>query len=167
MLWRPPRGRIEARPRGGRATGLAACVLRSERLRRSTRDDERCAPLETSADGLAAAVERELKGLNHILEVYGLGKAPAYPEIDGPDPAAGAPVAARTVGVAIALAEAARADVPVGRDPSVDLALALLDAFDRDDAAAFEPLEAGANAAAFARARAPTISPPRSAPWAS
>jgi hypothetical protein len=104
-------------------------------------------------DGVRAQVLRELEGLNHILRVYGLGQAPPHPQIDGPDDAFGSPQFERHATDAVALGEAARADPVAALDSSVVLALSLLDANDRDDAAAFEPLDARYNALAVARAR--------------
>jgi hypothetical protein len=95
---------------------------------------------------LLAGMEREIDGLNHIIEVYGLGEAPRYPEIDGPNFAS----KPRFLADAITLAKVAEGDE---LDPSITLALALLDAGGRDDAAAFEPLDGSYNAPAMARAR--------------
>lgn len=101
---------------------------------------------------LAAAVRREVAGLNAILAVYGQGAAARYPEIDGPVARPGEPRFATSIAVAAALADAGRQDPVAAFDPSLGLALALLDVNDRLDASAFEPLDGGMNAAAFARA---------------
>jgi hypothetical protein len=104
-------------------------------------------------DGERAEILRELAGLNHILDVYGLGAAPRYPDIDGPGMAPGSELRKSYVADAVALGEADAADRVSTLDPSIALALALLDAADRDTAAAFEPLDARYNGPAFARAR--------------
>ncbi len=106
-----------------------------------------------SDDGVKAEVLRELNGLNHILDVYGLGKAPEYPEIDGPGDALGTPQFARNSTNAVALAEAAGRHPAANLDLSLDLAIALLDVNDRDTASAFEPLDQRYNLSALERAR--------------
>ena len=100
-------------------------------------------------DGTRAEILREINGINQILAVYGQGRTPRYPEIDGPKDAAGTPGFAATVSHAIAESQAAGE----GGDPSLGLALALLAGNDRFEAIAFEPLDATCNAAAIARAR--------------
>lgn len=104
-------------------------------------------------DGVQAQLKRELRGLNGILQVYGQGAAPRYPLIDGPLDAAGSPRFAATVQDALWLAEAGADDTALTLDPSLPLAIALLDANDRADAIAFEPLDRGHNQAALQRAR--------------
>jgi hypothetical protein len=52
-------------------------------------------------DGVKTQVVRELRGLNSILQVYGLGNAPRYPLIDGPLDAAGSPRFVATVNEAV------------------------------------------------------------------
>jgi hypothetical protein len=113
------------------------------------------AKFQSPDDGVRAQALRELTGLNHILEVYGLGATPLYPQIDGPKDASGTPQFERHVADAVALGDAARDDPAAALDTSVALALALLDANDRDNAAAFEPLDERYNPLALARA--PTI----------
>ena len=104
-------------------------------------------------DGVRAQVARELRGLNAILQVYGFGTQPRYPTIDGPLEKAGTPDFRTLVADAITLADAAKHDPAVKLDPSIALALALLDVNERHEAASFEPLDQGHNAAALARAR--------------
>jgi hypothetical protein len=104
-------------------------------------------------DGVKAQVSRELRGLNSILQVYGLGAVPRYPVIDGPIDAPGSKQFEATVADAVLLARAGEDDPALTLDPSLQLAIALLDVNARDDAVAFEPLDSGYNAAAVARAR--------------
>jgi hypothetical protein len=101
-------------------------------------------------DGVKAEVAREIAGLNGILQVYGLGTAPRYTLIDGPKET---PALAQSLAFALELVEAGRDDPATRLDPSIGLALSLLDANDRGEAAAFEPLDARTNAAAMAKAR--------------
>jgi len=105
-------------------------------------------------DGLHAQLMREFRGLNEILRVYGMSAKPRYPEIDGPNPATDPSEAMATLHSAIDLADAARDDPAARLDPSIGLALALLDDNDRDDAVAFESRDAGYNAGALAKAKA-------------
>jgi len=99
-------------------------------------------------------IRRQLRGLNNILDVYGLGVPPRVPEIDGPPPGRSATTGMpANVENALWLTVAARADPSSRLDPSIGLALALLDASGRDEAAAYEPLDARFNADAFAKAR--------------
>jgi hypothetical protein len=104
-------------------------------------------------DGAQAQVTRELRGLNSIIQVYGQGAAPRYPLVDGPIDVAGSPLFNAAVKDAIALANAGEDDPALTLDPSLQLAIALLDANDRDDAVAFEPLDMAHNAAALGRAQ--------------
>ena len=92
-------------------------------------------------DGIPAQVRRELRGLNGILQVYGLGIAPNYPLIDGPVDTAGSQHFNANVADAVAMAKAGADDPALALDPSLQLAVALLDANGRDDAVAFEPLD--------------------------
>ncbi|MRW83160.1 YdcF family protein [Pseudoduganella sp. FT26W] len=104
-------------------------------------------------DGVKTQVVRELRGLNSILQVYGLGNAPRYPLIDGPLDAAGSPRFVATVNEAVWLAKAGEDDPALPQDASIKLALALLDANDRQDSVAFEPLDTAHNAVALNRAK--------------
>lgn len=135
------------------AEGETAAMLADRRNRLSACGDVPACLLqaalwrEPERDLLSPPIQRELDGLNHIIEVYGLDAAPRYPEIDGPTVAS----KPRFLADALTLAKAAEDDQ---RDPSIALALALLDASDRDEAAAFEPLDAQYNGPALARVRA-------------
>jgi hypothetical protein len=126
----------------------AACVVEAAILH----DDEREALVRaTGASG--EDVRREVDGLNEVLRVYGIGKLPRYPAIDGSDEAFGSAGFAAKVADAVMLADAQRDDPATGGDASLSLALALLDVNDKDAAVAFEPLDARYNAAAVATAR--------------
>ncbi|QJU60682.1 YdcF family protein [Sphingomonas sp. AP4-R1] len=104
-------------------------------------------------DGLAAQVRREVSGFNTIVNVYALGAAPSYPQIDGPGiPADGVEAQAR-LRAALAIAQTPRAGSLQALDPSIEFGIALLDAHDRTDAIGFEPLAGGYNAPAMARAK--------------
>ena len=110
------------------------------------------ATLPAFDDGVAAQATRELQGVNVILGTYGLGRVPAYAEIDG----AGAisPAERRAwLQAASWLSETPRAGSLQRLDRSFDFALSLLDGSTRTDAVAHLPLDDGLNDAAFARAR--------------
>ncbi|MEV4780528.1 YdcF family protein [Burkholderia sp. LMU1-1-1.1] len=102
-------------------------------------------------DGAQAQVARELRGLNSIIQVYGQGSAPRYPLVDGPIDAPGSTLFNAAVKDALALAKAGEDDPVLPLDPSLPLALALLDANDRADAVAFEPLDLAHNGGALGR----------------
>ncbi|WP_161829707.1 YdcF family protein [Steroidobacter agaridevorans] len=99
------------------------------------------------------AIRRELTGLNAILEIYGKGGVSRYPQIDGPIGKQGSERLAADVAVAALLSEVGRAETVAALDPSIGLALALLDVNNRLDAIAFEPIDGGLNADAFQHAR--------------
>ncbi|WP_368563258.1 YdcF family protein [Pseudoxanthomonas sp. UTMC 1351] len=99
------------------------------------------------------AVRRELAGLNAILDVYGKGGTPPYPEIDGPIGKKGSQRLAADVAVAASISEVSRDEAVATFDPSIGLALALMDVNDRLDAIAFEPIDEGLNSEAFQHAR--------------
>jgi hypothetical protein len=104
-------------------------------------------------DGIRAQVVRELRGLNAVLQTYGFGTQPRYPTIDGPvEPTDGADFQA-LVADAVWLADAGRNDPAVSLDPSLALAIALIDVNERHDAVAFEPLDKAHNAVPIALAR--------------
>ncbi|RYF03780.1 MAG: YdcF family protein, partial [Oxalobacteraceae bacterium] len=104
-------------------------------------------------DGIRAQVARELRGLNAVLQTYGFGTQARYPMIDGPVEQAGGADFKALVADAIWLADAGKNDPAVRLDPSLALAIALVDVSERHDAVAFEPLDAAHNAAPFALAR--------------
>ncbi|WP_149194457.1 YdcF family protein [Luteimonas suaedae] len=99
------------------------------------------------------AVRRELSGLNAILDVYGKGGTPRYPEIDGPIGKRDSQRLAADVAVAAAIGEIGGDEAVAAFDPSIGLALALIDVNHRLDAIAFEPLDGGLNSDAFQHAR--------------
>lgn len=128
--------------------GVPACIVAAAILG----DDEREA-LAARSPERADDVRRQVDGLNEILRVYGVGKLPRYPMIDGSDAPFGSEAFAARVADAVTLARAQQDDPAVAGDISLSLALALLDANSRDEAVAFEPLDQRHNAAAFAHAR--------------
>ncbi|WP_293878326.1 YdcF family protein [Sphingomonas sp. UBA978] len=102
-------------------------------------------------DGAAAQAQREIDGVNVVLRTFGLGQVPRYPLIDGAGMIDPQETRAR-LQAAEWLTRTPRAGSAQALDGSVEFALALLDASDRTDAIAFDPLTGGLNAAAFRRA---------------
>ncbi|WP_205746822.1 YdcF family protein [Duganella callida] len=152
----------ERRARMDACKEAPACVLNAGLWSNKEIDDLAAAAAKAPAnawrkaaladDGVKAQVSRELRGLNSIIQVYGLGAAPRYPLIDGPVDAAGSQRFHATVTDAVWLARAGADDPALALDASLPLAVALLDANDRDDAVAFEPLDMTHNGAALGRA---------------
>lgn len=99
------------------------------------------------------AVDRELRGLNDILAVYGRGAPSRYAQVDGPDMPADSPdfISNRKVAVALAAADHNESTATLGY--AVRLAVALLDAHDRGEAIAFDPIDQRYNAKARLLAR--------------
>lgn len=104
-------------------------------------------------DGIAAGVAREIAGVNAIVQIYALGAPARYPTIDGPPTQPASTEAKTRLLAAIALRDTPREGSVQRLDPSVELALALLDVNDRTDAIGFEPIDRGDNEAAHARSR--------------
>ena len=104
-------------------------------------------------DGARAQVVRELRGLNAVLQTYGFGTQSRYPMIDGPVEKVDGDGFKASVADAIWLADAGKHDPAVRLDPSIALAIALIDANERRDAVLFEPLDQAHNAAPFALAK--------------
>ncbi|HGM7285644.1 TPA: YdcF family protein [Stenotrophomonas maltophilia] len=133
-----------------RMTGCrtAACTLEAARW-----TPAQAVLLATTVPARADAIERELAGLNNILSVYGQGQPPRYDAIDGPVGAAGSTRLAGDVAIAMQMSEVDAGAAYTAFDRSIAVAVGLLDANDRLDAIRFEPINAGMNAAPFARAR--------------
>lgn len=102
-------------------------------------------------DLLALAWIDAARGINNMIDVYGMGKAPRYPDVDAMmyDPKSDA--YKRVISLAAAVLDEERASMPLFFQPSLRFALTLLDCNQRDEAGRFEPLERGENAAAIAR----------------
>lgn len=140
---------IQRRERFDRCKDVAACVVAAA----IWQDGERDALARSAPDVAGDDVRREIDGLNEVLRVYGVGKLPRYPLIDGSDEPFGSPAFAAKVADAVTLSQAEQDDATVAGDRSVGLALALLDVNDKDAAIAFDPLDERYNAAALAKAR--------------
>ncbi len=126
----------------------AACTLDAARWTPAQAD-----LLAATVPTRAEAIARELAGLNNVLSVYGHGQRPRYDAIDGPIGTAGSTRLATDVAIAMQMSEVDASAAYTAFDRSIAVAVGLLDANDRLDAIRFEPINAGMNAAPFARAR--------------
>jgi hypothetical protein len=107
---------------------------------------------EEAAPGLLAAAWRDAAaGINRIIDVYALGMAPLYPAIDSVsyDPASDA--YRRLIALMVSVIQDRQDDSTLFHELSLGFARRLLDANRRDEAARFEPLHLGENAAAYRR----------------
>ncbi len=91
------------------------------------------------------------KGMNNLMEVYGLGRAPRYPAIDAITFDAASDSYKRTVSILALLLDEDRSNLNLFFQPSLRFALGLADNNSRDEAGRLEPLEAGENAAAYGK----------------
>ena len=106
---------------------------------------------QTDGQMLLAAWKDAAAGLNRILSVYGLGKDPRYKDIDKVSFDVSSE-AYRNL-VKAKTAEIRFSNTPLFFEPTLRLALALLEINRRDEAARYEPLELGENKAAVRNLR--------------
>ena len=92
-----------------------------------------------------------IHGINRIIDVYGLGKAPRYPAIDSITYDVKSDAWRHIVQNLTAMLEDKRASLALFSSPSMRFALELLWLNHRDEAGRFEPMEARENALAFRR----------------
>lgn len=101
---------------------------------------------------IRAAWTNTAAGLNRLYRVYGLGETPRYAEIDSISYAPTDPHFRQILGEALQVStDREAAALPFHAWSAI--AFDLLTANQRDEAARYEPLDTGENAAAFARAR--------------
>lgn len=107
----------------------------------------------TGAEALRDAWRADAAGVNRTIAIYGEAAEPPYPQIDSmemkPNSKAFWPLV--RLGV-LSIKEQSRPGDPFFL-PNVRFAMSLLRASDREDAASFEPMEKGLNAAAIAHAK--------------
>jgi hypothetical protein len=101
---------------------------------------------QSDAEMLVAAWKDAAAGLNRILKVYCLGKDPRYPAIDK----ISFDVSSETFRnlLKAKTAEIKPSNDPIFFEPTLEFAMKLLEINQRDEAARYEPLEAGENQAA-------------------
>jgi hypothetical protein len=104
---------------------------------------------------VARSWDRAAAGLNYILGVYGLGEKPRYAAIDAISHDPASPEFGRLVHTAVGLMDEQASGWNLFFQPSLALALRLLEINYRDEAARHEPMHLRENAAAFKRI--PTI----------
>ncbi len=92
-----------------------------------------------------------IHGINRIIDVYGLGKAPRYPAIDSITYDAKSDAWRHIVQNLAAMLEDNRANLALFSSPSMRFALELMWLNHRDEAGRFEPMETGENALAYRR----------------
>ena len=124
-------------------------------LRRLALDD---APLRASGTEIRhptveAAWIDAANGINNIIDVYGTGKAPRYPQIDSVSFDVKSQEYGQLLHTVAEDLDEQRGALTLFFQPSLRFALDLLEINHRDEAGRFEPLERGENAAALRRLR--------------
>jgi len=92
-----------------------------------------------------------IRGVNHVIDVYGLGKPPRYPAIDSLTYDPKSEGYRRVLHNAAAILAEGGERLDLFFEPSLRFGLELLLLNHRDEAARYEPMEAGENSAAYAR----------------
>jgi hypothetical protein len=101
---------------------------------------------DTDETLLAHAWVDAAHSIDQILQTYGMGVAPRYPKIDSPSFNVNSPAGSQLIH-----SVAAQKPMCLFFEPSLHIALGLLEVNHRDEAGRFEPLETGVNAAALRR----------------
>jgi len=94
-----------------------------------------------------------VRGVNHMMDVYGLGKAPRYPDIDSMTYDAKSGAYHRLVETLVAVLEDDRTNLDLFFAPSIRFAVELAFLNHRDEAGRYEPMELGENSLAFQRVK--------------
>ena len=92
-----------------------------------------------------------IHGINRMIDVYGLGKAPRYPAIDSITYDVKSDAWRHIVQNLAAMLEDDRASLAIFSSPSMRFALQLMWLNHRDEAGRYEPMEVGENALPFRR----------------
>lgn len=106
---------------------------------------------KSGADLLAEGWIEAAHGINRVIDVYGLGEKPRYPEIDSVSFDIKSAEYPRLVQINAQVLEEDADSMTLFFEPSLRFALALMDANHRDEAGRLEPMESGENAAAVKR----------------
>ena len=99
---------------------------------------------------LARAWGQYVVGVNYIIDQYGLGKTMRYPRIDSANYAVNSPFYRIVLKDLFGVATEAADTMTLFYQPSLAVALRLMDANDRDEPARHEPMEQRDNRAAYA-----------------
>ncbi len=94
------------------------------------------------------AWQKELNGINHIISVYATGEKPRYPHIDSVSYNVRSDYYKKVLSITALNVLDDLDDILSFYESSLDFALWLLEANERNEAARFEPMELGENAAA-------------------
>ena len=106
---------------------------------------------KSGADLLAEGWIEAAHGINRIIDVYGAGRKPRYPEIDSVSFDVQSPQYGHLVELFGQVLEDDADSMTLFFEPSLRFALALLEINHRDEAGRLEPMESGENAAAVKR----------------
>src|SRR5437763_2047556 len=133
----------------------AEIALIATMLRRLPLDDRalRASGTEILHPTIEAAWRDAAHGINNIIDVYGTGKAPRYPQIDSVSFDVKSQAYGQLVHTVAEDLDEQQSDLKLFFQPSLRFALYLLDVNHRDEAGRFEPLQRGENAAALRRLR--------------
>ena len=138
---------------------LAALYRNSPALRSLTDGPLRSTGLYVRFAGLSGpdlleqAWSECLRGINHAIDVYGLGKPPQYPAIDSITYDPKSDGYRRDIQNLVVFLQGDRKRMDLPFSSSLRFALELMTLNDRNEAGRFEPMETGENAAAYRRVR--------------
>lgn len=97
---------------------------------------------------LASAWIDAARGINNIIDIYGAGKAPRYPQIDSVTYDVKSETYRRVVALAVQVLNEDRDGMPLFYQPALRFGLSLMQGNQRDEAGRLEPMERLENAAA-------------------
>jgi hypothetical protein len=103
----------------------------------------------SNQDLLSRAWNQYFYGINYLIDQFGLGKKMRYPLIDSPNYVVNTPYYKTVLKDIFASLDEVTDNMDLFYKPSLQVALQLMQANDRDEPARFEPLEAGENKLAF------------------
>jgi hypothetical protein len=107
----------------------------------------------SNADLLLKAWGQYFYGINYIIDQFGLGKKMRYPRIDSPNYVVTSRYYRTVMKDMLALLDEQTDSMPLFYQPSLAIAMHLMDANDRDEPARFEPMEQTVNKKAFDRVK--------------
>jgi hypothetical protein len=103
----------------------------------------------SNADFLQKAWGQYFYGINYIIDQFGLGKKMRYPRIDSPNYVVTSRYYRTVMKDMFGLLDEQTEDMKLFFQPSLEVAMHLMDANDRDEPARFEPMEQRDNKKAF------------------
>lgn len=107
----------------------------------------------SNADLLLKAWGQYFYGINYIVDQFGLGKKMRFPRIDTPNYVVTSRIYRTVLKDMLALLDEQTGDMKLFYQPSLIIAMHLMDANDRDEPARFEPMEQKDNKKAFDRVK--------------